>query len=288
MRVPDLERAFVDGATYPIKGIDGLDRLATCEVRVVAAGELCLPSGRLIAADPALVYGDAEPFSRAVPRGAFPVTLSVAHVAHPAGDGTRAVEERVNAAMIRFADDRPVRWELAVLDGEDAASLGEREVFGYPVESGFGCFIDADSLGAYTDLGDEPVDEFELLLEALPDSVERTCTWAGLPLAAEGVEHAVTFGDAGVGAGADRLGTGTFRLVAFSAGWYGDVVSGAAAVEAGTAEIIVPEAAVDEPPVVCPTWFGLDADDRPVRAVTDFGVLPAWQDTASEASTGTR
>lgn len=260
MRVPDLERAFVDGATYPIKGIDGLDRLATCEVRVIPAGELCVPSGRLIAADPALVYGDAEPFSRRVPVGGFPVTLSVARISHPAGDGTEAVEERVNAAMVRFAEGTPERWELAVLDGEDAATLGEREVFGYPVESGFGCFIDVASLGAYTDLGDEPVDEYELLLEALPDGAERTCTWAGLPLPEEGGEGAFAFGDAGVGGGVDRTSTGPFRLVAFSAGWYGDVV---------------PASAVDEQPVVCPTWFGLDEAGRPLRAVTDFGVLPA-------------
>jgi hypothetical protein len=265
MRVPDLERAFVDGASYPIKGIDGIDDLATCAVRVVPAGELALPSGRLIAADPSLVFGDAESFSRTLPTGSFPVTLSVAHVSHPAGDATEAVEERVNAAMVTLAAGTPERWELAVLEGEDAATLGDGEVFGYPVESGFGCFIDAASLGAYTDLGDEPVDEFELLLEALPrGGGERHCAWAGLPLASDAAEGAV--GDVfAVGDMASSVRDeaarppGRYRLVAFSAGWYGDVA---------------PAASPDEPPVVCPTWFGLDRSGRPLRVVTDFGVLP--------------
>jgi hypothetical protein len=239
---PDLVRAFTDGASFPVAGG------GTCAVRVEPAGELRLATGALIAADPSLLFGDAAPFARRLPSGSFPVLLSVATTSFHGRDGTPHTDERIGAAMLRFGDGKPERWELAVLDGEDPASLVDDEVFGYPVTSGFGCFIDAGALDAYTDLGDEPIDEFELLLEAFPtDAKRRRCAWADFPLE-DGDRH---------------------NLIAFSAGWYADAV--------GAAEADGAESGIDgelDDAAVCPTWFGLASDGTPLCAVTDFGVLP--------------
>jgi hypothetical protein len=47
---------------------------------------------------------------------------------------------------MRFAEGKPDRWELAVLPGQDPATLKDGEIFGYPVDAGLGCYMDADTL----------------------------------------------------------------------------------------------------------------------------------------------
>ena len=42
---------------------------------------------------------------------------------------------------MRFAEGRPDHWELAVLPGQDTATLKDGEIFGYPVDAGLGCYM---------------------------------------------------------------------------------------------------------------------------------------------------
>ena len=53
---------------------------------------------------------------------------------------------RIAAASMRFAEGKPDHWELAVLPGQDTATLKDGEIFGYPVDAGLGCYMDADTL----------------------------------------------------------------------------------------------------------------------------------------------
>jgi hypothetical protein len=94
--------------------------------------ELDLPTGALIFGDAAAVFADARPLVDGLPVGTFPARV--------AGG---ALEVRLSAA-------EPAMWaEVSRLD----------------VPSGYAALLDAAALAAYTDLGDEPVDEFELLAE---------------------------------------------------------------------------------------------------------------------------
>jgi hypothetical protein len=96
--------------------------------------QLALPTGALIAGDAAALFADARPVVDGLPTGCFPATVV------PGG-----VEVRLTGA-----DAEPVEWgEVAVLS----------------TPSGYAALLDVDALAAYTDLGDEPVDEFELLAE---------------------------------------------------------------------------------------------------------------------------
>lgn len=98
--------------------------------------QLELPTGALIAGDAAALFADARPILEGLPTGCFPVTV---------GEG---------ALEVRLTQAEPVAWtELAVL----------------PTPSGYAALLDAGSLAEYTDLGDEPVDEFELLSERFGD-----------------------------------------------------------------------------------------------------------------------
>jgi hypothetical protein len=102
----------------------------------VPAGELVLPTGRVVAAD--MAFFSSEPFTRRLPAGRYPVFwLSSARDPHLQGD--------VAAAMIRVAPGDPVSWEMAVVPGQDPGTLKPGEVFGYPVDSGTGVFASVEA-----------------------------------------------------------------------------------------------------------------------------------------------
>lgn len=107
----------------------------------VEAGDLVLPTGRIVAADVYLV--SQEPFTRALPAGRHPVSLlSSARAPANAGD--------VAAAMIRAAPRDPVTWELAVVAGQDPVTLLPGEFFGCGVDSGTGCFASPEAVATLT------------------------------------------------------------------------------------------------------------------------------------------
>jgi hypothetical protein len=103
-------------------------------------GSLQITSGRIVACDP-LVQPERAAFVRTVgSRGAFPVD-----VLHDKGRHALAVLWLRERGDLRAAD---LRWEMALLDGESTQTLGDDEFFGYPVDAGVGCFMDADAAAA--------------------------------------------------------------------------------------------------------------------------------------------
>lgn len=100
-------------------------------------GELVLRSGKLVACDP-LVFAGTEPFEAILAPGSYPVILSLAYKQ----DQKYPI---VAFAKLSLSNKNPVRWQLATKAGEDLACLKENEVFGYGVDSGIGCFMDADA-----------------------------------------------------------------------------------------------------------------------------------------------
>jgi hypothetical protein len=111
-------------------------------------GTLALPTGRLIVGDPGELFGDAKPLGLALPPGDYPVSAGA--------DGFE----------VTIAGAEPVRWT-------DAAP-------GFDTPSGYVCLLDAAALEEFTDLGDEPVDEYELLTERLRAHPGEPIEFAGL------------------------------------------------------------------------------------------------------------
>ena len=97
-----------------------------------AIGDLLLPSGQLVACDP-FVTPEALPFNLGLPRGAFPVVLSVAEI---------STDQRVAFATVCFSQASPVKWEMMATGSDDPSQLQPGEMFGYGVDSGTGCFMD--------------------------------------------------------------------------------------------------------------------------------------------------
>ncbi|EJT03570.1 DUF4241 domain-containing protein [Rhizobium sp. CCGE 510] len=102
-------------------------------IGVIHMGNVELTSGRIVAADP-LAQPDRPALARTVAPGEYPLTLYRAF-------------GRIAAASMRFAEGKPDHWELAVLPGQDVATLKDGEIFGYPVDAGLGCYMDAETLG---------------------------------------------------------------------------------------------------------------------------------------------
>jgi hypothetical protein len=140
-----FERAFAPGFSVETKDeFQGETRVETVPFKVVEAGSLKLPSGRICAADPFVSLSDAKPFKQATPTGAFPVRLAVADF--PSGG------LRVAFARVDFKQAAVVRWSMAVIEGQDIATLKKDEMFGYGVDAGTGSFFDPQAGKAAADL----------------------------------------------------------------------------------------------------------------------------------------
>jgi hypothetical protein len=113
-----LSRAFAG------EGFD-TDQIATLRVR----------SGAVLAGDPLTLPREAKAFTVAVPTGDHPV-LAV---------------DTCDAVILVFGSGPPERWEMAVRPGQDTANLSAGQVFAYPVDTGYGCFIDAEGFQLWLD-----------------------------------------------------------------------------------------------------------------------------------------
>lgn len=130
-----FDKAFAPGFTVETHDeYQGTVRIETIAFRVVEAGAVKLPSGRICAADPFVSITDAKPFKQVTATGTFPVRLAVANF--PSG-GYRVAFARVDFKQVPIA-----RWSMAAIEGQDIATLKADEIFGYGVDAGTGSFFD--------------------------------------------------------------------------------------------------------------------------------------------------
>ncbi|MFE7901276.1 DUF4241 domain-containing protein [Streptomyces sp. NPDC057424] len=110
--------------------------------------DLALPTGQVVVCDPFTGLGPfaPRPFTTAVHPGRYPVTVAVASFDN-GGEPTRVAA----AARLSVTDAPVAGWELALVDDQDVADLGERELFGYETDHGDVCFVDASAVSALAD-----------------------------------------------------------------------------------------------------------------------------------------
>lgn len=151
--VPNFDLIFRQGTVF------GWPDETTSYVDVISAGELSLPSGRVIVRDPASwLFDMSEELPVAeVHAGQYPVTLSISHKDKPLSPKIPPPIRSVAAAQIVVSDVQVTSWEIATPQGHDLAELGKDEIFGFGVDSGQGCFMDADGLGFLKELQEEEV-----------------------------------------------------------------------------------------------------------------------------------
>jgi len=97
------------------------------------AGKIMLTTGRLVACDP-LITNDMKDFKINFPQGEFPVLIH---------------KERESNCIayveIVFSNSQVSEWKMATTEGQNIEDLKGEEIFGYPVESGMGCFMDVET-----------------------------------------------------------------------------------------------------------------------------------------------
>jgi hypothetical protein len=133
-----FSRAFEPGLSVEIdRALAGEPkRMMRAPFRIFDAGRLLITSGRIKACDP-FIGLDHPPFSVPVANGEFPVRLAL--VDDPLGGSAVAF------ARVDFSDAPVVLWSLAVAEGQEVSALKRGEIFGYPVDTGTGSFVDAEA-----------------------------------------------------------------------------------------------------------------------------------------------
>ena len=173
MTPPDFRRAFRDGEVF--QPADGGER----RVEVRAVGAVSLPTGRVVATDP-FVFPERKPFRQAVPPGRYPILLSIAHIKPETGRAKP--DQRVACAMLRLTRRAPVRWRMATMTGQRLRDLKPGHFFGYPVDAGLGCFLDARAAKLLDRLMRDDPDYFERMMTAAEPNYAPTRDWADFPL----------------------------------------------------------------------------------------------------------
>ncbi len=125
----DFQKAFANG--YQFKSPRGPLTIEVSEI-----GKINVPSGEIIVCDPVMgLNPTSETFTRSVRPGEYQVLASICKE-----------YERVTAMMIKFKSEPAIRWEMALLPGQSLSQLERGKIFGYGVDSGIACFMDASGV----------------------------------------------------------------------------------------------------------------------------------------------
>lgn len=96
-------------------------------------GKINLPSGKLVACDP-LLTNDMLAFSTVFPKGEFSILVH-----------KERESNCVAYVEIVFSNSPVSKWKLATTGNQRVEELKGEEIYGYPVESGMGCFMDVET-----------------------------------------------------------------------------------------------------------------------------------------------
>jgi len=155
---------------------------APAEFEIVRLPDLDLPDGYVVAADGIILQG--LPFTQRLAAGAHQLRLAVGLLT--GGDS------RVAFAILGASEAPIVRFELALTDCQNIATLEDGNVYGYPVDAGMGSFAPPRAHEALA-----AIDDLLTLTEPAMQSVYRhTRDWCTVTTAAgAGAIFSSGFGD---------------------------------------------------------------------------------------------
>lgn len=135
----DLESYFTfkQGFFTKLFSKNSQNTVAGKNVRIIDAGKLNLPTGKVFACDPYFDMEDAKPFIQSVPAGKYPVSVCEVSLDEK--------HKRFACLKVAISDNKPVRYELGMFgdeDFDDESEYKEGEFYGYSVETGMSCIAD--------------------------------------------------------------------------------------------------------------------------------------------------
>lgn len=143
--MPDTDNQKHEGAPLDFEAAFS-DAHSASDTEVKSLGKLTVSSGKIVVCDPLVDFG-ASPLNKSVPVGSYDVSVLITHL-DPWG-------ERYALAKLQIKNTPAVRWENATEGERTPDDLAPGEIFGYPVDAGLGCFVDAESFADYNKLKDE-------------------------------------------------------------------------------------------------------------------------------------
>jgi hypothetical protein len=129
-------------------------------------GPVVLPTGEIVACDPLVPH--TTPFVDIVTPGRYTLWAWVV-VLHK--DGVEW-QRRIGALQLVVADEPAVSWTMALLPGQDVASLGEDGYFGYGVDAGTGTLADRVAIEAMSEWDYDHIDETFIPAQIPDDPIE--------------------------------------------------------------------------------------------------------------------
>lgn len=133
-------------------------------IEKIEAGKLKLLTGKIIATDPILMYDD-QSYSKSVAPGTYTVYIYIGK--------TEKRKTQTVLSELRFNDNAPVKWEIALFKGENASSFAQDEFMGYEVENGLGCFMDEHVMNILDVMDEEELYRYE---KNIKDKVRQSQT----------------------------------------------------------------------------------------------------------------
>ncbi|WP_027384111.1 DUF4241 domain-containing protein [Epilithonimonas caeni] len=127
-----------------IKKLFSRDFVENTLLETYEVGEIHISSGRIVASD-ALIMPDKSAFEQEFPKGDFTVLI------HKERESNCVAYAEIVFDKNQLAEN----WALALCDDQNLKDLKEGEIFGYPVESGMGSFMDKDAQAALNNLEQE-------------------------------------------------------------------------------------------------------------------------------------
>lgn len=135
-------------------------------------GDLNLKTGKLIATDPILLYDD-QPFNVKIKPGVYPVSVYLADFEN--GDKMTALSK------IEFSKDLPIKWTMALYDGESFNNLKSDEFLGFDVENGICSYMDESVMEELDMLFEDDLEEYENLVRSSVKFSKKVFSYKDIP-----------------------------------------------------------------------------------------------------------
>jgi hypothetical protein len=144
--LPDLGLLLTAGYRVEHDGI-------VYDVEPSELGPVVLPTGKVVGCDP--LVPQATPFVDVVAPGCYHLRAWVAVLSKDGAESQR----RIAALQLVVADEPVEAWTMALLPGQDVASLGADDFFGYGVDAGTGTLADQVAIEALSQWDYEQIEE---------------------------------------------------------------------------------------------------------------------------------
>lgn len=135
-------------------------------------GILKLKTGRIIATDPILLYDD-QAFSINVKPGDYPVSVYVADL--------ETGERLIALSKIEFTKETPVKWTMALYDGESSKNLKDDEFLGFDVENGICSYMDECVMEELDMLFEDDLEKYENIVHSSVKFSKKSLSYKDIP-----------------------------------------------------------------------------------------------------------